>query len=712
MLTSQRAHITQVMQAVGLDHRPLSGGASGDLGWQLPKDTIIRDSWTRCVSEHRLDPTRMQEAVILPNAQLREHQDQMEIFLQIARHGLEALYRQVAGLGYCVLLTDARGVTVDFLGDLVFEPSLRKAGLYLGADWSEHHAGTCGVGTCIATGQALTVHLDDHFDATHIPLTCTAAPVFDDQGRMKAVLDISALSSPTGKESQHLALQMVKMYAAHVENASFLQRFRSHWILRLSSAPEFLDVNPEYLLALDQSGCVAGHNRQAQLLLERTTGLVTSTLTAGSLIGRPLSSVINLNPSDLGRFMAGIPVDQRAVTLPGSKEMLFLLASPPPRPTTSRSFAVQSVSVPAPLAELSGGDPTLERITERAARLVNSPINILLTGETGSGKECFARALHESSERRRQPFVAVNCAAIPETLIESELFGHLPGSFSGAGTRGKRGLIQEADGGTLFLDEIGDMPLPLQGRLLRVLAEREVLPIGAMRPIAVNLRVVAATHCNLVAAVKAGQFRDDLYYRLNGVHFHLPALRERKDLEVLIQKLCARGGSAVRLSDAALELLLMHDWPGNVRELCNALDCARALCVDGVVTLEDLPEYLVRRPPGHLSGLWTPHATPPPIACLDEVVSPQDPGAQETKKVLTFQTASSDMQAYKSEKRMEADPVEFLRDALRQSGWNMSAAARRLGVSRMTLYRRMERLGLSSPNKKDGLVGDGDSSKE
>jgi transcriptional regulator of acetoin/glycerol metabolism len=712
MLTSQRAHITQVMQAVGLDHRPLPTGVPADLGLQLPKDTIIRDSWTRCVSEHRLDPTRMQEAVILPNAQLREHQDQMEIFLQIARHGLEALYRQVAGLGYCVLLTDARGVTVDFLGDLVFEPSLRKAGLYLGADWSEHHAGTCGVGTCIATGQALTVHLDDHFDATHIPLTCTAAPVFDDQGCMKAVLDISALSSPTGKESQHLALQMVKMYAAHVENASFLQRFRSHWILRLSSAPEFLDVNPEYLLALNQSGCVAGHNRQAQLLLERASGLVTSTLTAGSLIGRPLSSVINLNPSDLGRYMAGIPVDQRAVMLPGSKEMLFLLASPPPRPTTSRSFAVQSASVPAPLAELSGGDPTLERITERAARLVNSPINILLTGETGSGKECFARALHESSERRRQPFVAVNCAAIPETLIESELFGHLPGSFSGAGTRGKRGLIQEADGGTLFLDEIGDMPLPLQGRLLRVLAEREVLPIGATRPMAVNLRVVAATHCNLVAAVKAGQFRDDLYYRLNGVHFHLPALRERKDLEVLIQKLCARGESAVRLSDAALELLLMHDWPGNVRELCNVLDCARALCVDGVVTLEDLPEYLVRRPPGHLSGLWTPHATLPPIACLEEVVSSQNPGSQETKKVLTFQTASSDTEAYKAEKRMDADPVEVLRDALRQSGWNMSAAARRLGVSRMTLYRRMERLALRSPNKKDGLVGDGDSSNE
>lgn len=669
MLTSQQAHITQVMQAVGLDVKPTSPHA-------FVKDSIIHDSWARCVSEHRLDPTRMQEAVILPNAQLREHQDQMEVFLRIARHGLEALYRQVAGLGYCVLLTDARGVTVDFLGDLVFEPSLRKAGLYLGADWSEHHAGTCGVGTCIATGQALTVHLDDHFDATHIPLTCTASPVFDHQGRMKAVLDISALSSPTSKDSQHLALQMVKMYAGHVENASFLQRFRTHWVLRLSKAPEFLDVNPDYLLALDDAGCIVGHNRQAQLLLERVGGFMLQDVNGSSLIGRPLSTVINLSPADLGRYMVGVPVDQRAVTLPGSKEMLFLLASPPPpRPAATRAHAMAAVSVPAPLAALSGGDPVLDRITERAARLVNSPINMLLTGETGSGKECFARALHDSSERRHQPFVAVNCAAIPETLIESELFGHLPGSFSGAGSRGKRGLIQEADGGTLFLDEIGDMPLPLQARLLRVLAEREVLPIGATRPVAVNLRVVAATHCNLVAAVKAGRFRDDLYYRLNGVHFHLPALRERQDLQQLIAKLCARGEPSVELHGEALALLLAHDWPGNVRELCNVLDCARALSSDGVVTLEDLPEYLVQKPPGHLAGLWSLPSHVLPIHVEKESTRTPEP---------------------------VTDPAQALRDLLRQHAWNVSQAARHLGVSRMTVYRRMERLGLRSPNQVDG----------
>ena len=709
MLSSQQAHISHVLQAVGLDVPPPLATPGAAFGGALAKDSIIHDSWSRCVSEHRLDPTRMQEAIILPNAQLREHQDQLEVFLRIARHGLEALYRQVAGLGYCVLLTDARGVTVDFLGDLVFEPSLRKAGLYLGADWSEHHAGTCGVGTCIATGQALTVHLDDHFDATHIPLTCTAAPVYDDQGRMKAVLDISALSSPTSKDSQHLALQMVKMFAAHVENASFLQRFRAHWVLRLSRAPEFLDVNPEYLLALDDAGCIVGHNRQAQLMLERAAGVgpVASALQMGTLIGRPLSSVINLASSDLGRYMAALPVDQRAVTLPGSKEMLFLLASPPPvRPAAAQVQAVP-LAVPAPLAALSAGDPTIERITERAARLVNSPINILLTGETGSGKERFARALHESSERRRQPFVAVNCAAIPESLIESELFGYLPGSFSGATARGKRGLLQEADGGTLFLDEIGDMPLPLQGRLLRVLAEREVLPIGATRPVPLNLRVVAATHCDLVAAAQAGRFRDDLYYRLNGVHFHLPALRERRDLAQLVEQLCARGEPPVRLDDAARELLLRHDWPGNVRELCNVLDCARALCREGVVTLEDLPEYLLRKPPGHLRALWAAQA---PLA--SPTTAADRPGAPEVCETPTDSppslagpaTPPQDLAPVSGvpEPAAATEPADALREALRQSGWNVSAAARRLGLSRMTLYRRMERLGLRSPNQVDG----------
>ncbi len=617
----------------------------------------------------------MQEAIILPQPQLRGFQDRMEEFLHIARHGLEALYQQVAGMGYCVLLTDGRGVTVDFLGDLVFEPSLRKAGLYLGADWSEPVAGTCGVGTCISTGEALTVHLADHFDATHIPLTCTTAPVFDARGRLNAVLDISALSSPQPKQSQHLALQLVKLYAQHIENASFLHGFRAEWILKLSHAPQFLDVDPEYLLAIDAAGRVIGHNRRAQLLLEshgRTP-----------VIGMAFDRLFNASVGDLGRFVAARAPDQRAISLAGSGRVLFMLASPPPaRSLSPSSPAVPERPIPKPLAALSGGDAALDRQIARAARLVNSPVSVLLTGETGTGKEYFAKALHQSSERRSRPFVAVNCAAIPETLIESELFGHLPGSFSGAGGKGKRGLIQEADSGTLFLDEIGDMPHGLQARLLRVLAEREVLPIGATRPVPVNIRVIAATHGDLESMVRQGRFRDDLYYRLNGAHIVLPPLREREDLGWMIDRMLRgdrrSGEASADIADASrddadsagtrrVELepevriwLQAYRWPGNLRELRNVLEYARTVCSDGRIRLADLPDAL--------GAVAAPRRAPGPAA----------------------QAASADAMLL----------VQYLRAAR----WNVTAVARQLGVSRMTLYRRMKRHGIESPNHGDAAT--------
>jgi transcriptional regulator of acetoin/glycerol metabolism len=653
MNAHQREHIDTVMQAV----------AGGDNGTLNPADdSLIHDSWRRCARDYRLDPTRMQDAIILPSHRLREHQERMDEFLQIARSGMQALYQHVAGLDYVVLLTDARGITVDFLGDLHTEHSLRRAGLYLGSNWSESVAGTCGVGTCISTGQALTVHQGDHFDATHIPLTCTTAPVFDGRGQLNAVLDISALRSPQSKDSQHLALQMVKIYAQHVENASFLRQFRHDWVLRLSPSPQFLEVNPDYLLALDAAGRVIGHNRRAQLLLQEQV--------AGPLIGTAFERLFDARLGDLGHFLHNCPADRRAITVAGSGQWLFLLAAPPLAATRPvAAAAAESAPLPAPLAALCGGDVALARQIARAARFVNSPIGLLLTGETGSGKEFFAKALHASSERRGRPFVAVNCAAIPEALAESELFGYLPGSFSGAGTRAKRGLVQEADGGTLFLDEIGDMTLALQARLLRVLAEREVLPVGATRPVPVNIRVIAATHCDLEALVRAGRFRDDLYYRLNGAHLALPPLRERTDLGWLIDRLLAnpRGGdeaAAAALSPDARARLLAHHWPGNLRELNNVIEYARSLCSQGVIELDDLPD--------HLGGAPARQALAAPSATL--AVAP----------------AASDSEAAQ------------LLQHLAASRWNVAEAARRMGLSRMTLYRRMQRWGIASPNQRDG----------
>ncbi len=285
----QREHIETVVQATTYLPPP---ALPAD---RATHDAVIENSWRRCVHQYGLDPSRMQEARILTQTRLREHQQRIDDFARIARHGLESLYAQVAGLGYVVLLTDAQGVTVDYIGDARTDADLRHAGLYLGAEWSESGAGTCAVGTALVTGEALTVHQADHFDATHIPLTCTAAPLFDSHGNLSAILDISALTSPHAKESQGLALQMVRIYAAHIENANFLRVHHRDWILKLNVAPEFVDVNPEYLLALDDSGRIVGHNHRARRMLESET--------TGPVLGPVVRDTLHARLEDLGRYV-------------------------------------------------------------------------------------------------------------------------------------------------------------------------------------------------------------------------------------------------------------------------------------------------------------------------------------------------------------------------------------------------------------------------
>ncbi|MEK6345944.1 MAG: sigma-54-dependent Fis family transcriptional regulator [Burkholderia sp.] len=633
-------------------------------------DALIQSSWRRCVHQYGLDPARMQEARILPQIRLREHQQRIDDFTRIARHGLETLHGQVAGMGYVVLLTDADGVTVDYLGDANADAALRRAGLYLGAEWSEDGAGTCAVGTALAAGQALTVHQADHFDATHIPLTCTAAPLFDSCGRLTAILDISALSSPQAKYSQMLALQLVRMYANQIEDAYFLRRHRQDWVLKLSPAPEFLEVNPEYLIALDDDGRIAGHNRRAQQAL-----MADADPRAPALLGQRFEALFDALPEDLGRFVYSRPSEQRQVRLHHGGRALYLSVMPPV-PSLPPAIREGAPPLPAELAALCGGDAALQQQLQRAAKLIDSPINLLINGETGSGKEYLAKALHRASARRNGPFIAVNCAAIPDTLIESELFGHLPNSFSGAGSRPKRGLIEEANGGTLFLDEIGDMPRELQSRLLRVLSEGEVLAIGASRPVPVDIRVISATHHALDRLIGSGLFREDLYYRLNGARVALPPLRERGDLDWLVRKLLAApdGAPGYTLSAAARERLHRHRWPGNLRELRNALEYARAVCDHRHIEAHDLPDGI---------GDAADAASMPARPALADRIDPAGRGDHaDDRHTLPPEAA-------------------LLMQYLRAAGWNLSAVARQIGISRMTLYRRMARYGIQSPNRSD-----------
>ncbi len=612
-------------------------------GRNTGRDAVVLESWRRCLDTYQLDPTKAREAVIVSETRLREHRQQAEDLVHIARSGLERLYRQVAEQNYVLLLSDRQGVTVEFLGDPSFNNNLRKAGLYLGSEWSEPRAGTCAVGACIATGESLTIHQTDHFDVTHTPLSCTAAPIYDTQGALTAVLDISLLSSPILKTSQNMARHLVSSTVRRIELANLMASSRHDLVLRFAGAPEFLDVDPEAALSVDGSGRITGMTHAAARLLAASRGL--DWRMPERLLGQRLEEFFEADFDELASLTrSSLPQDRRIVVRDGS--VLYAHAIEPQQRRSTVPFAR---SRPSPAIERIGGDgPAVRNLRRKVEKLAPARLPILLQGQTGTGKEHLARIIHDASGASGR-FVAVNCAAIPEQLIESELFGYLPGAFTGALAKGRKGLVEEAQGGTLFLDEIGDMPFAAQSRLLRVLAEGEILPVGGSTPQKVDFRVISASHRPLNDMVRTGTFREDLYYRLNAAVLTLPALSERDDFPWLLDRILEKHGMPGRpltLSNAARLAILHHNWPGNIRELDNAIAFAAALCDDGLITAEDLPEHLT--------------------------------------------TASSTA--------MVDSRGTDLRALLAACNGNISEAARRLGVDRTTLHRRMRRLGIGKPH--------------
>jgi transcriptional regulator of acetoin/glycerol metabolism len=604
-------------------------------------DPSVARSWLRCLEQHHLDPAQSMAPAVLEHARMLERREQLQQVLEISSDEMNSLFRQLAGSGHAVLLTDARGLILNCVTEAAEQRTFEQAGLWLGADWSEACEGTNGIGTCLVERQPLTIHQNEHFRSRHTGLTCSASPVFDPHGELLAVLDVSSARHDVSRQSQFHTMALVNLSAKAIEGCHFLRSYEGEWLLRFHAQAEYIGQFSEGLLAFDGDGRVRAVNQSAINLL----GLVRQ-----RLLGRTLVEIFDCRLDDLlGRASLQPSASWPLYTQRG--QLLFAMLRAQAR-RSPQAQGGQTLATPG----LCLADADLQNDFRRALRVYERDVPLLIGGETGTGKEAFAKALHQVSSRGGKPFVALNCAAIPESLIESELFGYRGGSFTGARKEGMRGKLQQADGGTLFLDEIGDMPLALQTRLLRVLEERQVEPIGGEVQ-TIDVRVISASHRDLVEQVAAGQFREDLFYRLNGLVLQLPPLRERSDKLQLLQHLLGEEarGQLVHLENRAQQTLLDYHWPGNVRQLRNVLRTLVALCEDGVIRHAELPMEIRRLPA--LSGA----SESPDSAPLDD-----------------------------------AERVALLK-VLEAQYWHMTRSAEQLGISRNTLYRKLRKHAIERP---------------
>ncbi|WP_110969057.1 sigma-54-dependent Fis family transcriptional regulator [Pseudomonas huaxiensis] len=619
----------------------------GKGGLQGPgSDPSIARSWLRCLEDYHLDPALAMAPTVLEHERVMESRDRLHQVLRIADSEMNSLHQQLSGAGHAVLLTDARGVILNCVTAPTERRIFERAGLWLGADWSEAREGTNGIGTCLVERQALTIHQEEHFRGRHTGLTCSASPVFDPHGELLAVLDVSSARAEVSRQSQFHTMALVNLSAKMIESCYFLRCFENHWLLRFHLQAESVGLFSEGLLAFDGEGRIQAVNQSGLNLLGNVRG---------GLLGKPVEMFFDCRLDELlGRATAMASTSWPLRTRDG--RLLFASLRGQVR-ALAQPIAPVRVPAPSKPADICLLDPALQNDFRRALRVFERDVPLLLNGETGSGKEAFAKAVHQASQRAGKAFVALNCASIPESLIESELFGYRGGSFTGARKEGMRGKLQQADGGTLLLDEIGDMPLALQTRLLRVLEERQVVPIGG-EPQAVDVRIISATHRDLLSRVEDGSFREDLYYRLNGLEIALPALRERSDKGQLLDFILAEeaGRQTVQLDPAARRLLLDFSWPGNVRQLRNVLRTLVALCEDGRIGVLDLPP-LVR------------NAAPLKAVVNAPVDNPRAPLDDAERQALLA--------------------------ALEQKRWHMTQVAAQLGVSRNTLYRKLRKHGLS-----------------
>lgn len=651
----------------------------------------IERSWSRC-AEKGLSLIGMRDPGRLTSRELKERGERFERLVGGAAPIMHNLQRQIANTRSVVLLSDPEGMILHSVGDADFMSRAERVALQPGVRWDEESKGTNAIGTAAVERKAVLVHASEHYVERNQFLTCSACPIFDGFGQLAGVLDISG----DYRSYQDHTLALVRLGAQMIGERLFEEAAVGHHMVRFHPQRAYLYSMAEGRAAFNEAGQLVALNQAGIELL----GNPASGEPFQALFGFPFEQALAR-----GRLAEGAVL---ACTLPRGQPIALAIAPASVARTVivsgGRSAgAPQTVAVPSTRPDRNGAtgallpgqehpspedigrhDPRMAQAVSRARKVMQAGIPLLVQGESGSGKEWLARALHRHGSRAQGAFVAVNCAAIPDALIESELFGYEEGAFTGARRRGSVGRIREADGGTLFLDEIGDMPLNLQARLLRVLQDRAVTPLGSGRSFPVDINVVCATHRRLRDLVATGAFREDLYYRLNGFTVCLPSLRERGDLANLVESLLAAEApqhGAARVTDEVMALFNRHPWPGNIRQLRNVLRTGLALMEDdGILGVDCLADDF-----------------------LEEARLSPAPAAGQTDTVRTARAPTDALVAAPADQEdaveagsLQASEWRAMQDALRRHDGNVSAAARSLGISRNRLYRRLRQFGEDS----------------
>jgi len=606
-------------------------------------DERIANSWRRSLAAGLLPSGRLTDSVCLTPGSLNHALARNHDLLAHSRPVMEYLFEQVRHSQSMVILADNQGVLLNTQGDVGFLSKAERVALATGSSWHESHRGTNAIGTAVAEARSVEIHGGEHFLERNGFLTCAAAPIMSAEGKLAGIIDISG-----DQRSRHPhTLGLVSMAARMIENRLVISSCRHHIRLHLHAQPEGIGTVAEGIIALSEDGWIVGANRNGLALLH---------LASPDLGATPLIRAIDMRLDELLSRHKRRPGQPVQVHLHDGSPLFVQVHAVQPPLTVARSPIPCEIQSGDALSGLDTGDLLWRTACDKARRISGKPIPLLIQGESGVGKEIFARAVHASGPRRTEPFVAINCAALPENLIEAELFGYSPGAYTGARREGSIGRLREAHGGTLFLDEIGDMPLTMQTCLLRVLQERQVSPLGGGKSVNVDFALICATHHKLREAAEKGHFRSDLYYRINGLTINLPALRERKDFQALTDRLLAdlNPGKNIHLAANLIDRLSQHRWPGNLRQYVSSLRTASAMLDSGeeCIDWQHLPDDLVEELNANLQQ--TSHAKP------DQV--PQN---------------------------LEELSRSAIQQALENCRGNISEAARRLGISRQTLYRKL-----------------------